>query len=61
MLVFVMGLFGAMIATGIFSALAELSYLIFKYPKDWNGLEYKEAPNEEVEEQENNEEPLSQN
>ena len=32
------GLFAGLLATGIFSALAELFYLIFKYPKDWNSL-----------------------
>lgn len=53
-LVLFMGLFGGLIATGIFSALAELFYLIFKYPKDWNSLGTTEK-------QENNEEPLSQN
>jgi hypothetical protein len=53
-LVFFMGLFGGLIVIGIFSALAELSYLIFKYPKDWNSLGTTEK-------QENDEKPLSQN
>lgn len=50
-LVFGMGIFGAIIVTGVFSALAELSYLIFKYPKDWNSLEYvKEETQEDQDE-----------
>lgn len=36
------GLFAGFIVTGIFSALAEIFYLIFKYPKDWNEVKQRQ-------------------